>query len=52
MGFSFKELIIGPINFKMVEIRHFKDREIAISWRKIIRFWWIKCRFGTRWQTC
>jgi len=27
----FKEPIIGPIKFKMAEIRHLKNREIAIS---------------------
>jgi len=37
----------------MVEIRHLESRQIAISLRKIIRFWWNfvhKCRFGTPWQ--
>jgi len=38
----------------MAETRHFEIREMAISQRKIIRFWWNlvdKCRFGTRWQS-
>ena len=34
----FKEPIIGPLKFKMAEICHLENREIAISQRKIIRF--------------
>ena len=34
----FKELIIGPLKFKMAEIRHLENREIGISQQKIIRF--------------
>ena len=30
--------IIGPQKFKMANIRHLENREIAISQRKIIRF--------------
>jgi len=47
----FKEPILGPLKFKMEEIRHFENREIAISQRKIIRFQLNlvhKCRFRTR----
>jgi len=33
-----KELIIGPLKFKMAEIRHLENREIGISQQKIIRF--------------
>ena len=39
--------------FKMADGRHIANRKIAISWLKIIRFWWNlvhKCRFGTRWS--
>ena len=50
----FKEPIIGPLKFKMAEIRHLKNRESTTSQRKIVWFWWNlvhKCRFGTRWQS-
>jgi len=38
----------------MTEIRHLGNREISVSQRKIIRFWWNlvhRCRFGTPWQS-
>jgi len=41
------------LKFKMADLRHLETREIAISQRKIIWFWWNlvhECRFGTRWQ--
>ena len=49
----FKELIIGPLKLKMAELRHLENREMAISQRKSIRFWWNlvhNCRFKTQWQ--
>jgi len=33
----FKEPIIGPQEFKMAQIRHLENREIAVSQRKITR---------------
>jgi len=39
----------------MAKIHHLQNREIAISQRKIIRFWWNlvhKCIFVTQWQSC
>jgi len=36
MGF-FKEHIIGPLKFKMAEIRHLENREIGIFQREKIR---------------
>jgi len=42
------------MTLKMAEIRHLENRQIAISQRKIMRFWRNlihKCRFGTRWQS-
>jgi len=40
--------------FKMAEILHLEIHDIAISQRKIIRFWWNLVRngtFGTQWQS-
>jgi len=46
-------LVLVCLKFKMADLRHLETREIAISQRKIIWFWWNlvhECRFGTRWQ--
>jgi len=34
----YKGPILGPLKFKMADIRHHENRQIAISQREIIRF--------------
>jgi len=51
---AFQKTILGPLEFKMANIRHLENCHIAISQRKVVQFRWNLVHntiFGTWWQS-